>query len=450
MKKMKQILTVLFLVVSVSVVFSQEDNNDCYIKYNLFKGDYSSKKYDTAYENWIWCMDNCPTLSVNIYKMGIKIAEDRLENATEADKPAARELVMRVYTQRLQHFPDDAADVYNDVASFKADQGASDDEVFGWIEKAFKADVTAVNARNIYKYFDIILNKNKDTDAQKVFDTYDEVSEGLELKREEYTKKIDIINAKDSTRLSSKDVKNRDAYQQVLTNLSLVETGLDAKLSAISTCENLIPLNKKYFEENKTNAEWLKRAVSRMFNKECTGDPFYPKLVEAYVHADPSPSASVFYADILMNRGETNKAMDYFKRAIDQETDTYKKAGNLYKVARILSKQGRKSEARSYCYKALDYAPTMGKAYLLIASMYATSANSCGDDVVSKRMVYVAALNMAYKAKAVDPSISGHANKYIASYSENIPTTKDLFVAGVKSGTSFKINCWINETVRVP
>jgi tetratricopeptide (TPR) repeat protein len=450
MKKMKQILTVLFLVVSVSVVFSQEDNNDCYIKYNLFKGDYSSKKYDIAYENWMWCMDNCPTLSVNIYKMGIKIAEDRLENATEADKPAARELVMRVYTQRLQHFPDDAADVYNDVASFKADQGASDDEVFGWIEKAFKADVTAVNARNIYKYFDIILNKNKDTDAQKVFDTYDEVSEGLELKREEYTKKIDIINAKDSTRLSSKDVKNRDAYQQVLTNLSLVETGLDAKLSAISTCENLIPLNKKYFEENKTNAEWLKRAVSRMFNKECTGDPFYPKLVEAYVHADPSPSASVFYADILMNRGETNKAMEYFKRAIDQETDTYKKAGNLYKVARILSKQGRKSEARSYCYKALDYAPTMGKAYLLIASMYATSANSCGDDVVSKRMVYVAALNMAYKAKAVDPSISGHANKYIASYSENIPTTKDLFVAGVKSGTSFKINCWINETVRVP
>lgn len=450
MKKMKQILTVLFLVVSVSVVFSQEDNNDCYIKYNLFKGDYSSKKYDAAYENWLWCMDNCPTLSVNIYKMGIKIAEHRLENAAEADKPAARDLVMRVYTQRLQHYPDDVADVYNDIASFKADQGASDDEVFEWIEKAFKADVTAVNARNIYKYFDIILNRHKDTDAQKVFDTYDEVSEGLELKREEYTKKIDIINAKDSTKISSKDVKNRAAYQQVLTNLSLVETGLDAKLSEISTCENLIPLNKKYFEENKTNAEWLKRAVSRMFNKECTDDPFYPKLVEAYVHADPSPSASVFYADILMNRGETNKAMEYFKKAIDQETDSYKKANNLYKVARILSKQGRKSEARSYCYKALDYAPTMGKAYLLIANMYATSANSCGDDVVSKRMVYVAALNMAHKAKAVDPSIAGYANKYIASYSENIPTTKDLFVAGVKSGTSFKINCWINETVRVP
>lgn len=450
MKKMKQFLMVLILVFSVSVVFSQDDNNDCYIKYNLFKGDYSSKKYDVAYENWLWCMDNCPTLSVNIYKMGIKIAEDRLENASEAEKPAARELVMRVYTQRLQHYPDDAADIYNDIASFKAEQGASDDEVFEWIEKAFKADVTAVNAKNIYKYFDIILNRHKDTNAQKVFDTYDEVGEGLELKRSEYSKKIDIINAKDSTRLSSKDIKNKDAYQQVLTNLSLVETGLDAKLSAISTCENLIPLNKKYFEDNKTNAEWLKRAVSRMFNKECTDDPFYAKLVEAYVHADPSPSASVFYAGILMNKGETNKAMEYFKKAIDQETDSYKKATNLLKVAQILSKQGRKSEARTYCYRALDNAPTMGRAYLIIAGMYASSANSCGDDIVSKRMVYVAALNMAYKAKSVDPSISGLANKYIASYSENVPTTKDLFIAGVKSGTPFKIGCWINETVRVP
>ena len=211
-----------------------------------------------------------------------------------------------------------------------------------------------------------------------------------------------------------------------------------------------LEINKKYFEDNKTNAEWLKRAVSRMFNKECTDDPFYAKLVEAYVHADPSPSASVFYAGILMNKGETNKAMEYFKRAIDQETDSYKKATNLLKVAQILSKQGRKSEARTYCYRALDNAPTMGRAYLIIAGMYASSANSCGDDLVSKRMVYVAALNMAYKAKSVDPSISGLANKYIASYSENVPTTKDLFIAGVKSGTPFKIGCWINETVRVP
>lgn len=448
---MRQILAVLFFIVSAPVVFSQADNEECIVKYNLFKGDYSAGKYDVAYENWLWTMDNCPTLTVNIYKLGIKIAESRLEAATTpADKAAAVKLVERVYTQRLEHFPQDLARVYSDFATFKDAQGASEDEVFVLLEKSFKADVTEISPTNIYRYFDIILNKHKDTNAQKVFDTYDEVGEGLELKREEYSKQLDIITAKDSTTLSDRDIRSKMAYEQHLSNLDIVETSLDAKLAAISTCENLIPLNKKYFQENKTDAVWLKRAVSRMYNKECTDDAFYDVLVEAYVKADPSPQASVFYADILMKNGETNKAMEYFKKAIEQETDSYNKAKYAFKVAQILRKKGRLEEARTYAYKALEFQPRMGNAYLLIASMYAASANSCGNDVVSKRMVYVAALNKALKARSVDPSISALANRFIANYSENVPTKKDLFVAGVQSGSSHRINCWIGETVIVP
>lgn len=451
MEKMRLILTLLFLIASAPIVFSQA-SADCNIKYNLFKGDYKAKKYDTAFENWMWCMDNCPTLSVNIYKYGIKIAENRLKNSSEANKKATADLVMRVYTQRLEHNfkNDNKARIYNDIASFKAKQGAAEENVYEWLEKSFKADPTVMSAKNIYKYFDIILNRYKVSNTQKVFDTYDEVSEGVELKRAEYSKQIDIINAKDSTTLSAKDKKSRKDKQQVLTNLTIVESSLDSKLSAISTCENLIPLNKKYFKEKKNDPIWLKRAVSRMFNKECTDDPFYDTLVEAYVKADPSPQASVFYAGILLRKGETTKAMGYFKQAVEQESDSYKKAGHLLRVAQILSKKGRKSEARSYCYRALDNAPTMGRAYLLIGSMYASSANSCGEDVVEKRMVYVAALNKARRAKSVDPSISSLANKFIRAYVKNVPSKKDLFVAGVDSGTIFKIKCWINETVRVP
>lgn len=452
MKKMKQILVLLFVLISTTMLFSQEQSEidrEKLMKYNLFKGDFKAKKYDAAFENWMWCMDNCPKLSVNIYKYGIKIAEHKYENAPESEKAAAADLVMRVYNQRLKYFPEGSAKIYDKIATFKAEQGASEEEVYSWIEKSFKEDPAEVSPKNLYKYFDIILNKYKDNDPQKVFDTYDEVGEGLELKRAAYSKKIDAINAKDSATLSSKDKKKRKIYQQTLTNLTIVEGGLDAKLSAISTCENLIPLNKKNFEKNKNDKIWLKRAVSRMYNKECTEDPFYDTLVEAYVEADPSSSAYVYYAGFLLKNGETNKAMEYFKRAIEEETDSYKKAGFLLKVSQILSKKGRKSEARNYAYRALKNAPTMGKAYLIIASMYASSANSCGTDVVSKRMVYVAAYNKAIKAKSVDPSISRLANKYIRAYSENMPSKKDLFVAGVKAGTPHKIGCWINETVRV-
>ncbi len=447
---MKKILIIVFFMASAPIVFSQAAD-ECNIKYNLFKGEYKAKKYGEAYVNWKWCMDNCPTLSVNIYKYGIKIAEHILKNADGLEKEAAAELVERVYLQRLQHYPtNDVARVYNDLAAFKASQGGPEVEIYELLEKSFKADPTRMTAKNIWKYFDIILKANKDINPQKVFDTYDEVGEGVELKRAEYSKKIEIINAKDSLSLTAKDKGSRKIYQQILTNLAIVKIGLDQKISAISTCENLIPLNKKYFEEYKNDPVWLRRAVSRMYNKECTDDPFYDTLVEAYVKADPSPQASVFYAGILIKNGETTKAMEYFKQAVEQESDTYKKAGYQLKVAQILRKKGRLSESRSYCYQALGNAPTMGRAYLLIATMYASSANNCGTDIVSKRMVYVAALNKAKKAKAVDPSISSLANKFIRSYSKNIPTKKDLFVAGVESGTKHKIGCWINETVRVP
>lgn len=451
MEKMKKTLVlVLFLLIASPMVFAQA-NQDCSIKYNLFKGDYKAKKYDAAFDNWMWCMDNCPSLSINIYKYGIKIAEYKLKNANEADKKTAADLVMRVFNQRLKYYPTkNKARVYNDIATFKASQGNSDTEVYSWLEKAFKEDPTALSGKNMYRYFDIVLSKNKDTNPQLVFDTYDQVAEGVDKKFSEYSKKINAINAKDSTQLNSKDIRHKKIYQQILTVLAQVEGGLDAKLASISTCENLIPLNKKYFEEKKNDKVWLKRAVSRMYSKECTDDPFYDTLVEQFVAADPSPQASVFYAGILMKKGQSTKAMDYFKQAIDQETDPYKKAQDLLRVAQILSKKGRKGEARSNCYKALKYAPTMGNAYLLISGLYASSANACGTDVVSKRMVYVAALNMARKAKSVDPSIGSKANKYIRAYSKNLPTKKDLFVAGVKPGSTHRIGCWIQETVRVP
>jgi tetratricopeptide (TPR) repeat protein len=448
MKTMKQLLTVLVLAFAVQLSFAQDEAN---IKYNLFKGDYQAKKYDAAYENWMWCLDNSPKLTVNIYKYGLKIAQYKLKNTSEAEKANNVALVERVFSQRLEHFPQDLGKVYSDWATFRISQGASNDQVFELLEKAFKVDPTRMSGKNIFTYFDIIMQKYKTSNPQIVFDTYDEVGEGVELKRQEYTKKINKINAKDSLTLSSKDKRNRTIYQKNMTALSQVETGLDAKIAEISTCENLVPLYKKYFEEKKEDAQWLRRAVSRMFNKECTDDAFYPTLVEAYVHADPSPDAYVFYAGILMEGGETNKALEYFKKAVDLETDEYKKAKNLLRVAQILSKKGRKSEARKYCYDALKYEPTMGNAYLLIGVMYAQSANNCGKNLVSKRMVYAAAIDKLRKAKSVDPSIASKANKYIKQFSRNLPTKKDLFTADtpLASGSSFKINCWIGESTRV-
>jgi len=450
MKKITQIVLGLVILLSVSVTYGQ--SQDCNIKYNLFKGDYKAKKYDAAYDNWLWVMDNCPTLSVNIYKYGLKIAQHKLKNAAAADKETSKALVMRVFEQRMEHFPKDLAKTYDSMATFKKDQGASEEEVFKYLEMTYKADVTSMGVKNIYTYFDIILKRNKDTNPQVVFDSYDDIMDGIEKKRNTYFgKRAPLqVRVEAGEELGAKDAKKLRIYNQTVKNIGIAQTGLDQKLSAIATCDRLIPLYQRDIEANRNNGQWLKRAVSRMYNKGCKEDPFYETLVEAYVAAAPSPDASVFYAGILLKKGNTAKAMEYYKQAVDQETDSFKKAKYLYKIAQSMRQKGQYGQARTYANKALAQNPSMGKAYLLIAGMYAKSANSCGNDEFEKRMVYVAALNKARRAKAVDPSISSTANRYLKSYSSQVPTTKLIFQLGKKSGGSHRIACWIGETVSIP
>jgi tetratricopeptide (TPR) repeat protein len=173
-------------------------------------------------------------------------------------------------------------------------------------------------------------------------------------------------------------------------------------------------------------------------------------MVEKYVNADPSSDAFVFYAGMLMKKGDDTKALDYFKRAVDLEADNYKKAKYLFTIAQMMKKKGRFAQARSYAYKAVEARPSLGKAYLLVAGMYAKSAKKCGKGVFGTRMVYQAALNKARRAKAIDPSISSTAQKYINSYKSKAPTTEDVFNEGKQSGTPYKIGCWIGESVRIP
>lgn len=457
MKKSTILLASVFLFTGLFSMKAQDNQQQCTIKYNLFKGDYQAKKYDDAYPNLVYLLDNCPDLSVNIYKLGGTIAEKRYEKSKSAEDAA---LMKRIYEQRMKYYPNDVpkyrhyiASVHSDYASFLADNELSnDDEIFSLLEKAYEADPTKMGVKNIYRYFQGVTDRNKDTNPQLVFDTYDNVLESVGKKLDDYSKKLKPLQDKEEAgeKLSRREVSLLRAYTINSKALGQVEGGLDNIIVTLSTCERLIPLYKRDFESKKDDAKWLNRAVSRMYNKECTDDPLYEKLVEALVKANPSPETSVFYAGILYKRGKVNEAMTYYQQAVDQEPDNFKKAKNLYKIAQLFAKKGQKSKARSYANQAIKNNPGYGKAYLLIASLYASSANDCGSDEFEKRMVYVAALNKARRASAVDPAISGTAAKYIKNYSSNMPDKKLIFTKGITPGSSFSIKCWIGETVKVP
>ena len=441
----------LMLFLGLNGLNAQTSANECTIKYNLFKGDYQSKKYDEAFPNWMYLMDNCPKLSINVYKLGDKLVQSMFKKATDKTETAA--LIKRIYTQRLENYPTkDPAKVHSDYATFLSKNNlATDAEIFKILELAYSIDPTRMGVKNIYKYFQGITDTYKDTNPQKVFDTYDDVLESVGKKLEDYAKKRKKINDKleSGQELDKREKQNLRAYTVNSKALGQVESGLDNIIIVLSTCDRLVPLYERDFENNKTNAKWLKRAVSRMFNKECTDDPLFEKLAKAYAEASPSADAYSFVAGVLEKNGDPTGAQQMRFKAFELEEDPLKKANFKLKFAQAAKKRGQKSKARQLAREAISLNPNFGKAYLFIASLYASSINQCGKSEFEKRMTFVTAYNKALKASKVDPSISSVARKFLRNYKANFPSKKVIFTEGVKEGDSFTVKCWINESVKV-
>jgi tetratricopeptide (TPR) repeat protein len=284
-----------------------------------------------------------------------------------------------------------------------------------------------------------------------VFDTYDDVLESVAKKLEDYAKKLKPLLAKEEagTELDKREKRNLRAYTINSKALGQVEGGLDNIIVELSTCDRLIPLFSRDFEANKTNVKWLKRAVSRMYNKDCSEDPLFEKLAKAYAEADPSADAYYFVARVLEKNGDKKGSEEMMAKAFELETDPLKKANFKLKFAQNAKKKGQKAKARQLAREAIQLNPNLGKAYLFIADLYAKSANSCGKGEFQIRMTYVAAYNKAKRAAAVDPSSAVSAGKYLRNYKANFPSKKVIFTEGVNEGDPFTVKCWINEAVKV-
>ena len=151
MKKITFLLAVAIFLSAAKTNAQDDAKRECTIKYNLFKGDFKSKKYEDAFVNWEYLMDNCKDLSVNIYKYGADLAEDVKKDPV---------LAKRVYEQRLQYFPTkNPAKVHSDYATYLfKNKLASDVEIFNILETAYKIsprDMSVKIFTNIFKELQI-------------------------------------------------------------------------------------------------------------------------------------------------------------------------------------------------------------------------------------------------------------------------------------------------------
>ena len=309
------------------------------------------------------------------------------------------------------------------------------------------------NPKSLYTYFSLMVDLYDagKKPAAELFSKYDDVVEKVEEEVQNYSEQLNKLIAKDSTgkTYTSKEKSYKRYYESYLKAYDQISESIDGKLGPRANCENLIPIFKRDFEANKTNAIWLQRAAGQMSQKECTEDPLFFDLVNALHEINPSAN-SAFYLGILKDKeGDSNAAITFYKQAIDLETDNFQKAKLNNRIGLKLKARGNFGQARNFFNESLRLNPSNGRPYLSIAAMYAASANNCGDTTFNKRAVYWLAADEARKAGRVDPTLSKASAQSVNSYLDRAPSKADVFSCGC-SGQVIKISCWIGRSVTVP
>ena len=439
-----------------------KDTSVCMQDLSIFAEYVKVKNYSSAFEPWMRVRENCPDINAAVYNYGERILKDYIKNGTPEEVERSKKDLIKLYDEWVQYFPKNKnKNLVGDIISSKAqallDYDLADLKVvYATFDEAFNKDAASfTNPKFLYNYFKTLYDRYKAGDSEvsmeMLFNKYEEVSEKFDFETIELAKKLDVILKKEEagTALTSKEQRRKRIYNVNSKAIGTFLSNLDAIIAKEATCENLIPLYKRNFDEFKSDAIWLKRAASRMDSKECSDDPFFVTLVEALHTLDPSAD-SAYYLGLLNDKsGNADEALRYYEESIALETDNYRKAKILLKIANKFKVAGRKSSARNYANKALSYQPSLGRAYLLIANMYADSANNCGDTQFNKRAVYWLAADLARKAGNVDNSLSKIARRTAESYTGRAPSKTDIFTEG-NEGVVIKFDCWINRSVTVP
>ena len=453
---------ILFFGLLYHLTLFAQDANVCMQDLSIFAEYVKVKNYSSAKEPWIKVRENCPDLNVAIYTYGERIIKNTIKNGTPEEIETSKKELIKLYDEWVQYFPKNknkstVGDVIGKKAQALLDYKMADLKViYSTFDEAFTRDPKSfTNPKFLYNYFKTFYNRYKAGDSEvsmeMLINKYEEVSEKFDTETIEIAKKLDVILKKEDTGnpLTSREQRSKRIYNVNSKAIGTFLSNLDAIIAKEATCENLIPLYKRNFEEFKSDAIWLKRAASRMDSKECSDDPFFVTLVEALHTLDPSAD-SAYYLGLLNDKSDNSEeALRYYEESISLESDPYKKAKILLKIANKFKVAGRKSKARSYANKALGFQPSMGRAYLLIANMYAESANDCGDTQFNKRAVYWLAADLAEKAGRVDNSLSKIVKRTVQSYTGRAPSKTDIFTEG-NEGTVIKFSCWINRSVTVP
>lgn len=431
---------------------------DCGEKLSIFSELAKVKNYGEAYSHLKDLRKDCPSQHQAIYIYGEQVLNYKIDNAaTPQEKEGFVRDMIKLYSEFDANFPGNGRGntVKKAMALFLNNVGTKD-EIYSILDNVFKNDLeNFTNFQALYVYFEIFVDDfekgNKGIQLQHVFDKYDLISDKLEVESKKMSDEKDALLQKQEsgTPLTTKEERDFNRFEINLENIETVISSMDAKIELLATCDRLVPFFEKSFEEKKGDAEWLRRAATRLDRKNCSGDPLFAKISDALHLLNPTAESAYNLGVSYYNKKNTTKALEYFNQSAELQKDNVKKANIYYTIAANIYGNNNKTQARAYAEKALAARPSMGKAYLFIAQLYANSVNECNDDPFDKRAIYWLAAQTARRAGQVDSTLKASADQAAAAYEQRAPTRQEIFTSS-KAGQNISFKCWVGKSVTVP
>lgn len=445
-------LTVIALLVMAAMPSNQimaqeeEDTNDggyssgrygsdsitCIMNISLYReffkqwksSGYKNETVKDAIAPWRWVFLNCPKGTQNTYIDGAKIMAYRIEKAKDDNlRNKLIDTLMMVYDQRIQYFNKEGYVLGRkgvDLATYRPDDYEG---IFNTLKRSVKlqGNNSAGPVLVYYMRAAIDMVKNGKADSTVIFDTYDVCSS------------ITDYNLK-----KGKDTKNWE----------IVQSNLEIAIEPYANCPALISIWGKKFEQTPDDVELLKKIAESLDKKKCQDDPLYFDVIKKLYGLEPTPASAYLIGKMLLNKQKYAEAIDYLKQA-DQLEDTDAVSNSYKYIAEAYRVLKNYSASRSYALKAASLSPNDGEPYMIIGNLYAESAKECGDNELTKRVAYWAAVDMFTKAKQVDGNLAEAADKQIAIYSQYFPSMETIFFYNLKEGDTYRVDCWIDIDTRV-
>lgn len=443
-----------------------EDSTRCIQSISIMNTNVKNKDYKVAYDAWKVLFDEFPVARVDTYTNGIKILNDFIAKETDpAKKEEYIDMLMAVYDQQIKYLAQ-----LQEITKTKLSEGqilgkkAIDllkyrkdtpvEEIYNMLAKsvAIEQGQSEYVVTELFMKYSGLKYKNDQSHGEQIIEDYLNASVYIVDVLDKYHDNIEKCLQKYAEEGDPKDSINAGKYSKMIDASRVAKSNIDAYFinSGAASCEDLDRIYAPLIEENKDNIEYLNKVITVMAMLRCTNQDAYLAASEYAFEIDPNPTskAAMGCGYRYFKKGEIEKAMEYFDRAIELEASVTNKSELCYKVADIYYNLNKYGKARSYAQKALALNSKYGAPHIVIAQCYAATSN-WSDDNTLNNCTYYLCIDRLERAKSVDPSVKRDADKLIAAYKKYTPSNEELFMKGYKVGEKVTIGGWINETTTI-